>query len=197
MNSDFQRVFDFIIELDQLKAVLRKTKPSGFSRYENSAEHSWQVCLLALLLVQESPHPVDRQRVIELLLVHDIPEIDTGDRIVYQQKDTTAERAAAQRIFGLLPPVQAAWMLARWEEYEAKETHEAVFAHAIDRLMPVLHNLRNEGQSWIENKVPLHRILEVNVAINAGLPTLWPQVRTLIQQFAATHPPFQLQNGSP
>jgi putative hydrolase of HD superfamily len=178
-----QKIIDFIIELDKLKAVLRKTKPVGLDRYENIAEHSWQVCLLAQLLSKYARTPLDLLRVTELLLVHDIPEIDVGDNIVYQTKDNRsadAERKAAARIFGLLPEPQAGWLLSRWQEYEERKTNEAVFAYAIDRLMPVLHNIRNNGQSWRENQVPLAKILAVNAAIGAACPSVWEYVQDIL-----------------
>lgn len=189
MTSDIQKIFDFIIELDKLKSVLRKTKPLGCDRYENSAEHSWQVCLLAVLLAKESPKPIDVVYAVEMLLVHDIPEIDTGDQIVYQGKDAAAiqtERRAAERIFGLLPESHRNWCLVRWKEYEARETDEAIFAYAVDRLMPLLQNLNNSGQSWIENRVPLEKILSVNAAIGDSLPSVWEYVQSLIEKFDGT-----------
>ena len=187
MTSDLQKIFDFIIELDKLKSVLRKTKPLGCDRYENAAEHSWQVCMLAILLANESPKPINVFRVVEILLVHDIPEIDAGDQIVYQTKDAEAiqtERNAAERIFGLLPEPQRNWCMERWEEYEARQSDEAVFAYAADRLIPVLHNLSNSGQSWIENRVSLEKILTVNSAIGNALPSVWQYVQSLIAKFA-------------
>ena len=188
MNKDLSRIIEFIIEVDKLKSVLRKTKPVGLERYENSAEHSWQICLLALLLEQHAGRPVEVARVVEMLLVHDIPEIDAGDQIVYQSPSETravAEREAARRIFGLLPEPQAGWCLSRWEEYEARESNEAVFAYAVDRLMPVLQNLKNHGQSWRENNVPLEKVLAVNAVIGKALPSVWEDVQALIGGFAA------------
>ena len=188
MSNDLRRIIEFIIEMDKLKAVLRKTKPVGLERYENSAEHSWQVCLLALLLVQHARQPVDIVRVVEILLVHDIPEIDSGDQIVYQgpsEAKAAAERQAARRIFGLLPEPQARWCMSRWEEYEGRESKEAVFAYAVDRLMPVLHNLKNNGQSWRENKVPLEKVLAVNAVVGEALPSVWEHVQGLIGEFSA------------
>lgn len=188
MTSDIQKIFDFIIELDKLKSVLRKTKPLGCDRYENSAEHSWQVCILTVLLANESPKPINVSRAIEILLVHDIPEIDAGDRIVYQAKDAKAiqdERSAAERIFGLLPEPHGSWCMERWEEYEARQSDEAMFAYAVDRLMPVLQNLSNSGQScWIENRVSYEQIVGVNSAIGNALPSVWLYVQSLIARFA-------------
>jgi putative hydrolase of HD superfamily len=187
LSEDLQRIFEFIIELDNLKAVLRKTKPVGVERYENSAEHSWQVCLLAQLLAQHAKEPIDIVRVVEILLVHDIPEIDAGDQIVYQGQSearAASELQAAQRIFGLLPEPQASWCMARWQEYEARESKEAIYAYAIDRLMPLLQNLKNNGQSWRENKVPLEKVLAFNSAIGKACPAVWEYAQELIAQAA-------------
>ncbi|HLQ65971.1 MAG TPA: HD domain-containing protein [Candidatus Limnocylindrales bacterium] len=186
--DDLQRIFEFIIELDKLKAIVRRTKPTVLERYENSAEHSWQVCLLAVLLAQHSRQPVDVTRVVEILLVHDIPEIDAGDRIVYEAPSdarTATERQAASRIFGILPEPQANWCMSRWEEYEARESSEAVFAYAMDRLMPVLHNLESHGQSWRENNVSLEKVLSVNAVIGEVLPAVWERVQVLIAKNGA------------
>lgn len=185
LSTDLQRIIDFVIELDKLKAVLRKTMPVGLDRYENVAEHSWQVCLLAQLLSKYARAPVDIARVMELLLVHDIPEIHVGDQIVYQTKDNNradSEREAAARIFGLLPEHEASWLMSRWQEYEDRTTSDAVFANAIDRLMPVLQNINNNGQSWRENRVPLDRIRAVNAVIGEACPSVWEYVEhTLVR----------------
>ncbi len=180
MSGDLERIIQFITEMDKLKAVLRRTKPVGLDRYENSAEHSWQVSLLALLLAPHARLPVDPAHVVELLLIHDIPEIDSGDQIVYQARGdarVAAERQGARRIFGMLPEPRASWCMSRWEEYEARQSNEAVFAYAVDRLMPVLQNLENGGQSWRENKVPFERVLAVNAAIGEALPSVWEHVQ--------------------
>ncbi|HSH97489.1 MAG: HD family hydrolase [Methylophilaceae bacterium] len=185
MTSNLSEIFNFIIEMDKLKAVLRKTKPTGFDRYENSAEHSWQVCLLAQLLVDQSKLTVNISRVTEILLVHDIPEIDVGDQIVYQgHSDIRAAREleAAQRIFGLLPDQQAKWCMERWQEYEDHQTNESIFAYAIDRLMPLLHNLNNDGQSWKENNVPLNKVLTFNAPIGDACPEVWDYLKKLLVQ---------------
>ena len=178
--SDLDRIFEFIIELDKLKGVLRKTKPVGFERYENSAEHSWQVALLAHMLAQHAREPVDIMRVVEILLVHDVPEIDAGDQIIYQgasERRAATERRAAERIFELLPAAQAEWCLSRWEEYEARASKEAVFAYAVDRLMPVLHNLNNNGQSWRENRVSLEKVLTMNAVVGQVFPSVWADIQ--------------------
>jgi putative hydrolase of HD superfamily len=147
---------------------------------------------MALLLAPYARDAVDIARVVEILLVHDVPEIDVGDQIVYQgasEARAASEREAARRIFGLLPDAQAAWCLSRWEEYEARESKEAVFAYAVDRLMPLLQNLETDGQSWRENKVPLERVLAVNAAVGEALPTVWADFQVLIGEAFAKLPP--------
>lgn len=173
-----QHIVDFIIELDKLKGVTRKTKPVGLERYENTAEHSWQIAMLAASLAPYAPAAVDIDRVIAMLLVHDIGEIETGDTIVYVEEGwperKAAERAAVTRIFGLLPDPQRSRFMALWEEFESAETPEARFANAADRAMPVLLNLANDGQSWRENGITHERVLRrVAPPIKEGCPALW------------------------
>jgi putative hydrolase of HD superfamily len=176
--TPMQQVVGFVLELDKLKGVLRRTRPLGLDRYENSAEHSWQIAMFALALAPFAPGPVAIDRVIRLLLVHDIGEIDTGDTIVYaeegQAERKAAERVAVERIFGLLPAAQAAALLALWQEFEDGATPEARFAHAVDRAMPVLLNLANDGQSWRENGISHARVVRrLAEPIRAGCPALW------------------------
>lgn len=173
-----QQIVDFILELDKLKGVTRKVKPLGLERYENSAEHSWQLALLAASLAPHAPADVHIDHVIALLLVHDIGEIDTGDTIAFAEEDRearkAAELAAVQRIFGLLPPAQAQKFLTLWQEFDAAETPAARFAHAADRAMPVLLNLANRGQSWRENGISYERVVRrVRPPIEQGCPALW------------------------
>lgn len=182
-----QPMIDFILELDKLKTVTRKTKTLHCDRYENSAEHSWQIAMLAWSLAPYAPVNTDINQVIKLLLVHDIGEIDTGDTIVYANADWDAlkaeELAAVQRIFGLLPASQAQHLLALWQEFEAGETAAAKFAHACDRAMPVLLNLANNGQSWRENGISYERVVaRIEAPIALGCPALW---QYLSRQLAA------------
>ncbi len=173
-----QQIIDFVLELDKLKGVTRKTRPLGLDRQENSAEHSWQIALLAATLVQYADQPVNVDHVIAMLLVHDIGEIDTGDTIAYAiggwDERKAAELAAVERIFGLLPEPHASRFLDLWKEFEAGETAEARFANAADRAMPVLLNLANNGQSWRENGITHERVIgRVAGQIHAGCPALW------------------------
>ena len=178
-----QPIIDFILELDKLKAVTRKTRPLGLERYENSAEHSWQIALLASSLAHYAEQELDINRVIAMLLVHDIGEIDAGDTFVYIEEGLTeqkaAERAAVERIFGLLPAPQRERFLTLWLEFEDGQTPEARFAHAADRAMPVLLNLANDGQSWRENGITHARVVaRVGPPIAAGCPALWAYLET-------------------
>jgi putative hydrolase of HD superfamily len=189
-RHDIDQVFAFVIELDRLKAVLRRVKPLGLDRYESSAEHSWQVCLLAMLLARHSAFTVDLHRVLEILLVHDIPEIDVGDQLVYSRDAATtaaAEQAAAERIFGLLPAPEGERLLARWREYEERRTPEARLAYAADRLMPMLQNVLGNGQSWRENGVPLERVRTLAAAALAEVcPDVWHRLEPRLDAFYAS-----------
>ena len=186
-----QPFIDFILELDKLKAVTRKTRPLGLDRYENSAEHSWQIAMLAASLAHYAEAPVNVDRVVHMLLVHDIGEIDTGDTIVYAE-DGLAERKAAElpavtRIFGMLPDAQGARFLELWQEFEDAETPEARFAHAVDRAMPVLLNLANEGQSWRENGITHARVVaRIGPPIKAGCPALWDYMEQRLEDARRT-----------
>ena len=173
-----QQIVDFILELDKLKGVARKTRPLGLDRYENSAEHSWQIAMLAASMADYAAAPVDLNHVIRMLLVHDIGEIDTGDTIAYAvggwAERKAAELAAVQRIFGLLPDRLRDEYLALWREFEEGATADSRFANAADRAMPVLLNLANNGQSWRENGITHERVVtRVAEQIRGGSPALW------------------------
>lgn len=179
MTEDFQKITHFIVEIEQLKNVDRKIKPVGVNRYENSAEHSWQIALLALTLLPYAEQQIDSLTVVTMLLLHDIVEIDTGDKFAYDANhdDYENELAAAKRIFALLPKQQATAYLDLWTEFEHANTPEAKFAKAIDRLMPVVQNIHNGCQSWLEHDVTIEQILAKNSAIEAANPILWQWVK--------------------
>jgi putative hydrolase of HD superfamily len=173
-----QPFIDFILELDKLKTVTRRTRPLGLDRFENPAEHSWQIAMMAASFAPLAAEPVNVDRVIRMLLVHDIGEIDTGDRLVYAEggwdEHRAAERTALERIFGLLPDGHARPFLDLWHEFEAAATPEARFAHAVDRAMPALLNLVNHGQSWRENGITYDQVIaKLEGPIRSGCPALW------------------------
>jgi putative hydrolase of HD superfamily len=180
-------MIDFILELEKLKAVERKVRPLGLLRYENSAEHSWQIALFAASLASYAAAPIDINRVILMLLVHDIGEIDAGDTMVFVEggweERKAAELAAVTRIFGLLPEGRGTAFLALWREFEDGTTAESRFAHAVDRAMPVLLNLSNQGQSWRENGISYERVLKrVGPEIDAGCPALWEYLHGRLEE---------------
>jgi putative hydrolase of HD superfamily len=198
-GTSMQQVVDFILELDKLKGVVRKVRPLGLNRYENSAEHSWQLAVLAVSLTRCAATVVDINRVIGMLLVHDIGEIDTGDTMVFEKggwkERKAAELAAVTRIFGMLPRDQGAEFLSLWQEFDRGDTPEARFAHAVDRSMPVLLNLANEGQSWRENYISYERVVSrIGPPIKMGCPALWEYLEIRLEEarqkswFAAERP---------
>jgi putative hydrolase of HD superfamily len=180
MHDSFQAITQFIVEIEKLKTVERKIKPVGLSRYENSAEHSWQIALLALTLLPYADNKqTDALTVVTMLLLHDIVEIDTGDKFAYDANhdDYENELKSAQRIFAILPVAQGQNYLKLWIEFEHAETPEAQFAKAIDRLMPVLQNVHNGCQSWLAHDISISQILEKNAAIAKANPQLWLWVK--------------------
>jgi putative hydrolase of HD superfamily len=186
-----QRIVDFILEVDKLKGVTRKTRPLGLDRAENSAEHSWQIALLAISLGGYAEGPIDLPRVISMLLVHDLGEIDTGDTIFYAEggweERKAAELAAVRRIFALLPAELEEHYLALWLEFEAALTPEARFAQAVDRVMPVLLNLANRGQSWLENGIRYQQVVSrVGPPIKNGCPRLWEYLEKRLREARST-----------
>ncbi len=179
-NTHLIAQLDFLLELDKLKAILRRTRPAGMQRLENSAEHSWHVALMALLLAEHAEPAVDAERVMKILLLHDIVEIDADDTFLYDetgaQEKAAKEEAAAERIFGLLPAAQREVFTALWREYEDRVTPEGKFAYACDRLLPMLQNLANQGQSWLENGVRFEQVIRKNLPIKDAAPGLWDYV---------------------
>ncbi|MCX2792507.1 HD domain-containing protein [Vibrio sp. Sgm 5] len=175
-----------LIELDQLKSVLRRTRvKSAEGRLENSGEHSWHVALMAVLMQEHANAPVDIGRVMKMLLIHDVVEIDAGDTFVYDvaasKEQEEKELKAAERLFGMLPSDQSSELLALWNEFEAAQTDDAKYAKALDRLIPMLLNYHNDGQSWIENGVTREQALTVNKRIELGSATLWDKAKELIE----------------
>lgn len=176
--ANIEQIVAFIRETDRLKGITRKNKPLGQERFENSAEHSWQVALMAISLAGFADPAVDLLRVVKMLLVHDIGEVDTGDTIVYAEEGwdelKEAEALAIERICALLPEPQRTDFVGLWHEFEAAASPEARFAHALDRAIPALLNLAREGQSWVENGIGYQQVIaRIGPPIRAGCPALW------------------------
>lgn len=178
------RQIDFLIEMDRLKGVVRRSPLADGSREENSAEHSWHLALMAMVLAGHAAEPVDATRVMRMLLVHDIVEIDAGDAYAYDPNANVgkAERelAAAGRLFGLLPDDQAAELRALWDEFEAQATAESRFANALDRLMPLLHNYLNDGRVWRANHVTPDQVRRRMAPVAGGSPALGALVEHIV-----------------
>jgi putative hydrolases of HD superfamily len=175
----------FVLEADRLKTVDRQSPITDGSRRENSAEHSWHLALMALVLAEHAPPGTDIGRVMAMLVLHDLVEIDAGDLFIYadnaaQARQEETERAAADRIFALLPQPQAAMVLALWEEFEERRTPEAKFARALDRLQPMLLNVQTRGGTWMDHGVTADQVaLKVDL-ITEGSPSLGAYARTMI-----------------
>lgn len=176
----------FILEIDKLKQVVRQTKIMGGQRQENSAEHSWHLALMALVLAEHANEPVDPLHVVSMLLVHDVIEIDAGDTWSFDDKGyldkEEREKLAADRVFALLPQDQAVSLRALWNEFEAMETPASRFANALDRLMPMLHNFHNEGGTWRRPGVTMQKVIARQSAISKGSRALGDYSLELLEQ---------------
>jgi len=181
------RQIRFVKEIDRLKQIQRQTLLMDRSRQENSAEHSWHMAVMAILLAETAgARNLDLLQVLKMLLVHDIVEIDAGNTFCYdedgRQDQHERENAAADRIFGMLPEDQAYGLRKLWEEFEARETPEAQFAAALDRLQPVLHNLFTKGLQWRVHGVKKAQVMTRNRRMEEGAPALWRYARARIEE---------------
>lgn len=176
----------FIKEIDKLKYIQRKTKLFYSDRNENDAEHSWHLAMMAIVLAEHSNESIDILKVIKMVLIHDIVEIDAGDIFIYDttknHTNTDEELLAAKRIFGLLPAEQSNELIEIWEEFEAGETNEAKFARAMDRLEPLLQNASNNGGTWAEFNVPYQKVYDKKKVIKEGSDTIWDFAEKLIDE---------------
>jgi len=183
-----ERQLAFIVEIDKCKEVLRKSLLISSHRRENDAEHAWHLASMALVLAEYAPPETDLARTVAMLLLHDLVEIDTGDVYIYDVKararQTKAEHAAAERIFGLLPPDQAIDLRKLWTEFERRETPSAKFAAALDRFQPLLLNFNTQGRVWRHHGVCKSQVLKVNEGIADGAPELWRYAQDLIENAA-------------
>jgi putative hydrolases of HD superfamily len=173
----------FIRECEKLKAVERRSRPVGMQRRENSAEHSWTLALMAMTLGPEINPGMDMLRVLKMLLLHDIVEIDAGDTFCYADQTGKREReqAAADRIFGMLAEERANEFMALWHEFEEAVTEEARFANALDRVMPLIQNHANGGGAWIEHGITAEQVLGRVKGIAGVYPDLWEHVQSLVE----------------
>ncbi|TNC51081.1 HD domain-containing protein [Rubellimicrobium rubrum] len=186
MNDRLSAQMGFLLEADRLKSVLRATTLADGSRVENSGEHSWHLALYAMVLRDQAAPGVNIDRVMRMLILHDLVEIDVGDVPIHSANGAAhgsaevlaAERAAADRIFGLLPPDLGSEFRALWEEFEAAESPDAVFAKSLDRVQPVMQNLASGGGTWVTYGVTADQLeSRVGVKVARGAPTLWAWVQ--------------------
>jgi len=191
MDQRLDQQFGFLAELDKLKDVLRQSLVAATHRNENSAEHSWHIAMMALVLSEHLPSspPINLLRVLKMVLIHDIIEIDAGDSFLY---DATAnatkvarETAAAERIFSLLPSDQTAEFRQLWDEFEAGVTAEAKWAQGLDRLQAVLQNIHTGGASWRRHHIAKSQILERNRKIGETMPEIWAAIVNRLDQIEA------------
>ncbi len=192
MSSRIDQQLAFLNEADKLKSIVRGTTLNDGSRHENSAEHSWHIALYALTMAEHATKPVNVERVIKMLLLHDLVEIDAGDNPIHSDYDAAEmeriEKAAADRIFGLLPSDQREVFRSLWDEFEAAESDDAVFAKSIDRVQPVIANLESGGGSWRDYKVTQDKLeSRVAVKVKRGAPAIWDALKTRIDAWFETN----------
>lgn len=185
-SNNLEKQIAFIKEIDKVKYIFRQSKLFNSDRRENDAEHSWHLAVMAIVLAEHSDKPIDLLKVLKMVLIHDIVEIDAGDTFVYSttkdHNNTEEELAAAKRIFGLLPEEQAKAMIAIWREFEEGVSDEAKFAKSMDRFEPLLQSATNNGGTWVEHDVPYQKVYNVNKAIKNGSTTIWNYAESLLDE---------------
>lgn len=191
MNSDrLLKQIEFIVEIDKLKNVYRKSVLMDKSRLENDAEHTWHLSVMAILLLEHANEPdLDLLRVLKMLLIHDLVEIDAGDTFAYDEKGHEdkyeRELSAARRLFGLLPEDQRDEFFALWREFEDRQSPESQYAAALDRLQPMLHNYYTQGYSWQKHGITSDKVLNYNRQMQQGSEELWSFAQQLIHSAVA------------
>ncbi|MEE1113657.1 MAG: HD domain-containing protein [Eubacterium sp.] len=186
MDERFRKQIDFILEIDKEKNILRQTHLSGHGRREDDADHAWHLAIMAWLLSEYAEKQIDVAKVMLMVLIHDIVEIDAGDTYAYDAAGKATEReresAAADRIFGLLPEDQGQTLRALWEEFDAYETPEARFAHVCDNFQPLLLNDSNDGGDWKEHGVYRSQVEKRNEKTHTGSEKIWEYMRTILDR---------------
>ena len=184
--EEIKGILEFMVEIEKLKSVSRQTKPVGLSRYENSAEHSWHVCLSALMLKDYANETIDITRVMKMLLIHDLGEIDAGDTIIYSSEtdeNKLKEQNCIARLFKSLPNTISDEYIQLWVEFEKGESSDAIFAKAIDRVPPLLHNIHGDGHSWKKHNISKDKVLTFNgERISKGSEKLWHELEVQLEE---------------
>ncbi len=185
ITEDLAKQIEFIKEIDKIKYIQRRTKLFNSDRSENDAEHSWHLAMMAIVLRDYSDTEIDLLKVLKMVLIHDIVEIDAGDTFIYDEtknhKNTEEETKSARRIFGILPEKQAKEFIEIWIEFEDGISHEAKFARSMDRLEPLLQNTSNNGGTWREYGVKYPKVVDKKKVIKDGSAKLWDYAAKLIE----------------
>lgn len=186
MNDKLKGQLDFLIEADKMKSILRQTLLVDQSRRENDAEHSWHIALMAMTLAEYAPFEINLDRVIRMALVHDLVEIYAGDTFAYdtvgyQSKDER-ENEAADKLFSMLPKEQSCVYRALWEEFDAMQTPDAIYASAIDRLQPFINNSLTDGHTWVQHGVTVDQVYKRMATVKEALPALWEFIENVIDE---------------
>lgn len=188
-NYRLTQQIQFIVEMDKLKKILRQTTLIDASRRENSAEHSWHLAMMTMVLAEYAPLEVDLFHAMKMVLIHDLVEIDAGDTFCFdvQNNKNKAEReaAAAKRLFGILPEEQGKELRLLWEEFEARETPSAKFAAALDRIQPMLNNRETKGGTWQLYNITYEQVMKRMAPVEEGAPQLWDLVEETIEECIA------------
>lgn len=186
MNSRLKKQMNFIVEVDKLKNVFRQSYIADGSRRENDSEHSWHLALMALILAEYSNNEIDILKVLKMVLIHDLVEIDAGDTFAYDEvghlDKYEREAKAANHTFGFLPEDQKEEMISIWEEFEARKTNEAKFAAAIDHVQPVLLNYLSGGETWKKHNISKEQVKERNKYTNEGSEEIWNYILNIIDK---------------
>lgn len=186
MEDRLRKQMNFILEVDKLKKIGRQTYLSDASRKENDAEHSWHLALMTLLLSEHANTEIDVQKVITMVLIHDIVEIDAGDTYAYDEAAKLSQRAreekAADRIFNLLPQDQAQKFRAIWEEFEERKTPEALFARTLDNAQPMMLNDATDGRAWREHHVKKSQVMGRNKDTHKGSEKIWEYLESMVNE---------------
>ena len=184
--TELLKQIQFIQEIDKIKYIFRKTKLINSNRPENDAEHSWHLAMMAIILAEYANEPIDVLKVLKMVLIHDIVEIDSGDVFMYDtvksHDNFDEELRAAKRIFGILPQKQAEELISLWVEFEEMKTPESKFARALDRLEPLLQNVSNNGGTWREFNVGYRQVMEKKRLIQDGSEKIWAFAENLINE---------------
>ncbi|MDD4370540.1 MAG: HD domain-containing protein [Anaerostipes sp.] len=184
--SRLEQQLQFIVEVDKVKKITRQTYLADLSRKENDAEHSWHMALMAFILKEYANEEVDVLHVIEMLLVHDLVEIDAGDTYLYDEEArkeaAVREEKAARRIFQMLPKEQEKYVYDLWREFENRETAESKFANTLDRVQPILLNDAGDGLAWREHEVNIDQVMTMNHRTKDGSNVLWNHLLEIFEK---------------